>query len=227
MSKPPHKKSPATATLTVASKKAVNNLAPPLDATPTPAVASTITERPSPIKNGNGVQVQVKISLQMQQKFDKLQKELLQLQAEKSARETEELTSAHLAAKKQQKQRNKSNATAKTTTTNNDDDATSVEDPTLDYTLEENYSVRRFVGHKIKLNEGKGPPVVTLLATWKGYPTEEKPTVEKWGTMKTCHSRQLKRYMKRTEELRKTVENLSAVQQAVEEVKNNGVHIIR
>jgi hypothetical protein len=114
MSKPPHKKSPATATLTVASKKAVNNLAPPLDATPTPAVASTITERPSPIKNGNGVQVQVKISLQMQQKFDKLQKELLQLQAEKSARETEELTSAHLAAKKQQKQRNKSNATKAT-----------------------------------------------------------------------------------------------------------------
>jgi hypothetical protein len=81
-----------------------------------------------------------------------------------------------------------------------------VEDPTLDYTLEENYSVRRFVGHKIKLNEGKGPPVVTLLATWKGYPTEEKPTVEKWGTMKKCHSRQLKRYVKRTEELRKVVE---------------------
>jgi len=148
----------------------------------------------------------VNISSQMQQKFDELQKELLQLRAEKCARETEELTSAHLAAKKQQKQRNKSNATAKTTTTNNDDDATSVEDLTLDYTLEENYSVRRFVGHKIKLNEGKGPPVVTLLATWKGYPTEEKPTVEKWGTMKKCHSRQLKRYVKRTEELRKVVE---------------------
>jgi hypothetical protein len=63
----------------------------------------------------------------------------------------------------------------------------------------------RFVGHKIKLNEGKGAPVVTLLATWKGYPTEEKPTVEKWGAMKKCHSRQLKRYVKRTEELRKVV----------------------
>jgi len=94
---------------------------PPLDSTPTPVVASkdlqaqalAITEWPSPIKNGNGVQVQVKISLQMQQKFDELQKELLQLWAEKSARETEELPSAHLAAKKkQQKQRNKSNATA-------------------------------------------------------------------------------------------------------------------
>ena len=109
-------------------------------------------------------------------------------------------------AKIQQKQRNKSDATAKTTTTNNDDDATTVEDPSLDYTLEENYSVRRFVGHKIKLNEGKGPPVVTLLATWKGNPTKEKPTVEKWGTMKKCHSRQLKRYVKRTEELRKVVE---------------------
>jgi hypothetical protein len=160
-SKPPHKKSPATATLTVASKKAVNNPAPPLDSTPTLAVASknlqaqalAITEQPSPIKNGNGVQVQVKISLQMQQKFNELQKEVLQLRAEKSARETEELTSAQLAAKKQC---NKSNATAKTTTTNNDDDATTVEDPTLNYTLEENYSVRRFVGHKIKLNEGKG-----------------------------------------------------------------------
>ena len=92
----------------------------------------------------------------MQQKFHELQKELLQLRAEKCARETEELTSAHLAAKKQQKQRNKSNATAKTTTTNNDDDATTVENPTLHYTLEKNYSVRRFLGHKIKLNEGKG-----------------------------------------------------------------------
>jgi hypothetical protein len=62
-------------------------------------------------KNGNGVQVQVKITSQMQQKFDEMQKELLQLWAEKSARETEELTSAHLAAKKttktmQQKHRN-------------------------------------------------------------------------------------------------------------------------
>ena len=76
------------------------------------AQALAITEWPSPIKNGNGVQVQVKISLQMQQKFDELQKELLQLRAEKSARETEELTSAHLTAKKQQKQSNKSNATA-------------------------------------------------------------------------------------------------------------------
>jgi len=46
----------------------------------------------------------------MQQKFDKLQKELLQLQAEKSARETEELTSAHLAAKN----KNKNNATKAT-----------------------------------------------------------------------------------------------------------------
>jgi len=44
----------------------------------------------------------------MQQKFNELQKEVLQLRAEKSARETEELTSAQLAAKKtmQQKQRN-------------------------------------------------------------------------------------------------------------------------
>jgi hypothetical protein len=47
----------------------------------------------------------------MQQKFDELQKELLQLRAEKSARESEELTFTHLAAKKttkttQQKQRN-------------------------------------------------------------------------------------------------------------------------
>jgi hypothetical protein len=97
--------------LTVASKKAVNNPAPTLDSTPTPAVTSNnlqahalaITERPSPIKNENGVQVQVKISSQMQQKFDELQKELLQLRAEKSARETEELTSAHLAAKKNSK----------------------------------------------------------------------------------------------------------------------------
>jgi hypothetical protein len=171
---------------------------PPLDSTPTPAVASTnlqaqaitIKEHPSPVKNGNGVQVQVKITSEMQQKVHKLQKELLQLWVEKSARETEELTSAHLAAKKTKK----NNATKlpqqlRPPLKTNDDDATTVEDPTLDYTLEENYSVRRFVGHKIKLNEGKGPPVVTLLATWKGYPTKEKPTEENWGSMKKCHSR--------------------------------------
>jgi hypothetical protein len=81
-----------------------------------------------------------------------------------------------------------------------------VKDPTLDYTLEDNYSIRCFVGYQIKLNEGKGPPVVTLLATWKGYPTTEKPTEEKWGAMKKCHSRPLKQYVKRTEQLRKVVE---------------------
>jgi hypothetical protein len=113
----------------------------------------------------------VKITSEVKQKFHELQREFLQLWAEKKVRMTEELTSAHLAAKKQQKQRNKNPTTTKTTTKNNDDNATTLEDPTLDYTLEENYSIGHFVGHKIKLNEGKGPPVVTLLATGKGYPT--------------------------------------------------------
>jgi hypothetical protein len=94
----------------------------------------------------------------------------------------------------------------KTTTTNNDDDTTTVKDPTLDYTLALKRITARFLGYKIKLNEWKGPPVMTLLATWKGYPTTEKPTEEKWGTMKKCHSRPLKQYVKRTEQLRKVVE---------------------
>ncbi len=71
------------------------------------------------------------------------------------------------------------------------DDKTTVEDPTIDYTIQSNYSVRIFVGHKIKLNEGKGPPVITLKATWKGYPTSDAPAEEPWGLMKKSHSRQV------------------------------------
>jgi hypothetical protein len=63
-------KKPSNCNADCCIKKAVNNPVPPLDSTPTPAVASTnlqaqvitIKEHPSPVKNGNGVQVQVKIT---------------------------------------------------------------------------------------------------------------------------------------------------------------------
>jgi thiol-disulfide isomerase/thioredoxin len=80
-----------------------------------------------------------------------------------------------------------------------------VEDTTIDYRIAEKYSVQRFVGHKIKSND-KGPPIITLMATWIGYPDSESPTEEKWGTMKKCHVRQLKRYVERNNDLKKVVE---------------------
>ncbi len=90
------------------------------------------------------------------------------------------LSSAHETAKKKLKPK-KGKSTA--TSVDNDGDETTVEDTTIDYRIAENYSVRRFVGHKIKSND-KGPLVITLMATWKGYPDSESPTEEKWGTMK-------------------------------------------
>jgi hypothetical protein len=112
------------------------------------------------------------------------------------------LSSAHEAAKKKLKPK-KGKSTA--TSVDNDGDETTVEDTTIDYRIEENHSVQRFVGHKIKSND-KEPPVITLMATWKGYPDSESPTEEKWGTMKKCHVRQLKRYVERNNDLKKVVE---------------------
>jgi len=131
-----------------------------------------------------------------------MQQELLALKAEKSMMIDKGLSSAHEAAKKKLKPK-KGKSTA--TSVDNDEDETTAEDKTIDYRIAENYSVRRFVGHKIKSND-KGPPVITLMATWKGYPDKESPTEEKWGTMKKCHVRQLKRYVKRNNDLKKVVE---------------------
>jgi len=87
------------------------------------------------------------------------------------------LSSAHEAAKKKLKlKKGKSTATS----VDNDEDETTVQDKTIDYRIAENYSIRRFVGHKIKSND-EGPPVITLMATWKGYSDSESPTKEKWG----------------------------------------------
>jgi hypothetical protein len=112
------------------------------------------------------------------------------------------LSSAHEAAKKKLKPK-KGKSTA--TSVDNDEDELTVEDKTIDYRIAENYSIRRFVGHKIKSND-EGPPVIILMATWKGYSDSESPTKEKWGTMKKCHVRQLKRYVRRNNDLKKVVE---------------------
>jgi hypothetical protein len=70
-----------------------------------------------------------------------------------------------LQRKKLKPKKGKSTATS----VDNDEYETTVEDKTIDYRIAENNSIRRFVGHKIKSND-KGPPVITLMATWKGYP---------------------------------------------------------
>jgi len=44
------------------------------------------------------------------------------------------------------------------------------------------------------------------MATWKGYPNSESPTEEKWGTMKKCHVRQLKRYIEKKKDLKKVLD---------------------
>jgi hypothetical protein len=50
----------------------------------------------------------------------------------------------------------------------------------MDYTLEKNYSVKRFIGHNIKMSEGRGPLNITLKATWKWYPKSDQPRMEPW-----------------------------------------------
>ncbi len=69
---------------------------------------------------------------------------------------------------------------------------------------EENWSVKCFIGHTIKLKGDKGPPTIQLKATWKGYEGEQ-PTMEPWGEMKKPHSRQLKRYVKKHPDLKDAV----------------------
>lgn len=149
-----------------------------------------------------------KSTLMTDTELKELQQELLALRAEKNARENSNLALAHAAAKKhkaQNKTKTKTPTPAVTTTNTTEVDDTSLEDSAIDYTLEDNYSVRRFVSHKITLSD-KGPPVILLQATWKGYPASEKPTEEPWGLMKKNHIRQLKRYVKRNENLRKVVD---------------------
>jgi len=94
-----------------------------------------------------------------------------------------------------------------------------VEDSSIDYTQEEHWSVKRFVKHAIKLNEGKGPPTVTLWATWKGYPEKDAPMKEPWGLMKSKHKRQLKRYVNRNADLKKVVETYQLLNQLPRKTK--------
>ena len=172
------------------------------------AKAIAAKEHVSPLPHRQGLTVQVQIQspkkkpTDLERRFQEMQQELLALKAEKSMMIDKGLSSAHEAAKKKMKPK-KGKSTA--TSVDNDEDETTVEDKTIDYRIAENYSVWRFVGHKIKSND-KGPPVITLMATWKGYPDKESPTEEKWGTMKKCHVRQLKRYVKRNNDLKKVVE---------------------
>jgi hypothetical protein len=85
------------------------------------------------------------------------------------------------------------------------DDETSLEDMVVDYTKPEKYSMKRFVWHLITLREGKGPPIISLKATWKGY-TSTAPTDEQWGNMKKFHNRQLVRYVNKKTYLKEVVQ---------------------
>jgi hypothetical protein len=144
----------------------------------------------------------------------KMQQQILALQQEKEDQAKQMLTMAQGVAQKMDKgskakptKENKvkgkpAGGKQKAATQTLDD--TSVEDSTIDYTLEENWSVKCFIGHTIKLKGDKGPPTIQLKATWKGYEGEQ-PTMEPWGKMKKHHSRQLKRYVKKHPDLKDAV----------------------
>lgn len=139
--------------------------------------------------------------------LQELQQQMVRLQQENDELQKDQLKLAKQAAeKKTTKKPTKSSTKPKQHGTTNNDDVTSEEDEAVDYTIEKNYSVRRFIGHSIKLNDGKGPPNITLKATWKGYPINDPPTMEPWGKMKKYHKRQLVRYVNKHEELKKMVE---------------------
>jgi hypothetical protein len=145
------------------------------------AKAIAAKEHVSPLPHRQGLTVQVQIQspkkkpTDLEKRFQEMQQELLALKAEKSMMIDKGLSSAQEAAKKKLKlKKGKSTATS----VNNDGDETTVEDTTIDYRITENYSIWRFEGHKIKSND-EGPPIITLMATWKGYPDSGSPTEEK------------------------------------------------
>ena len=139
--------------------------------------------------------------------LQELQQQMVRLQQENDELQKDQLKLAKQAAeKKTTKKPTKSSTKPQLHSTTNNDDVTSEEDEAVDYTIEKNYSVKRFIGHNIKLNDGKGPPNITLKATWKGYPINDPPTMEPWGKMKKYHKRQLVRYVNKHEELKKMVE---------------------
>jgi hypothetical protein len=117
------------------------------------------------------------------EEVQQMQHEILQLKEQNEKLQNDQVEIAKKVASK------KSNN--KKIVLNNDE--TSLEDMTVDYTKPENYSVKQFVGHHISLREGKGPPIIALKATWKGY-ASTAPTDEQWGNMKKFHKRQLLRY---------------------------------
>jgi hypothetical protein len=153
--------------------------------------------------------------------IQKMQQELLALRQEKEDNAKKILSMAQGAAQhidKVRKEKTKDNkekgrnetakvpkGKQKAPTTEQQDDNTTIEDSNIDYTIEKNYSVKRFIGHTIKMRGEKGPPIIQLQATWKGYEGGET-TLEPWGKMKKHHSRQLKRYVNRNPDLKEVTE---------------------
>jgi len=153
--------------------------------------------------------------------IQKMQQEILALRQEKEDNAKKILSMAQGAAQhidKVRKEKTKDNkekgrnetakvpkGKQKAPTTEQQDDNTTIEDSNIDYTIEKNYSVKRFIGHTIKMRGEKGPPIIQLQATWKGYEGGET-TLEPWGKMKKHHSRQLKRYVNRNPDLKEVTE---------------------
>ena len=120
----------------------------------------------------------------MLKKMEQMQHELMELGKEKENKETEMLQMAHGIAEDREWMKcnpnSKKKEIVKVKLENCDgatiqaeaimDDATSLEDATVDYTLPKNYSVKCFVSHKLTMKGNKGPPIIELQATWKGYP---------------------------------------------------------
>ncbi|MFN9657919.1 MAG: hypothetical protein ACK55Q_19740, partial [Dolichospermum sp.] len=117
--------------------------------------------------------------------IQKMQQELLALRQEKEDNAKKILSMAQGAAQhidkvrkektKDNKEKGRNNTAKvpkgkqKAPTTEQQDDNTTIEDSNIDYTIEKNYSVKRFIGHTIKMRGEKGPPIIQLQATWKGY----------------------------------------------------------
>jgi hypothetical protein len=162
-------------------------------------------------------------ALTLIQNMQNMQQELLALRQEKEENAKKMISMAQGAAQKMTKERKeqtkdktqkggkkndkvgKGNKQKATKTTQQDDDNTTIEDNSIDYTLDKNWSVKRFIGHTIKMRGEKGPPIIQLHATWKGY-KGEAPTTEPWGKMRKHHCRQLKRYVNKNPDLKEVVE---------------------
>jgi hypothetical protein len=114
-------------------------------------------------------------------------------------------TSSHTTAGKQERSNNttqtkgvKKKQTAKQIPDYTDDES-SVDDG-MDYTKEENYAVKKFIGHQEIQKKKKGGKDIQLITRWRGWRDKDSITFEPLTTMIQDWPKEVRRYCEKNKE---------------------------